>query len=62
MEAVAEAFQADELCTIVARVEAVGPDQYHMDLALPENAFRFHRHIVTRHRARTESGGGDRPS
>jgi sulfopyruvate decarboxylase subunit beta len=57
MEAVAEAFEADELCTIVARVEAVGPDHYHMDLALPENAFRFQRHIVTRHRARTRSGG-----
>ena len=45
MEAVAEAFAADEMTTIVAKVEAVGPDRYHMDLALPENAFRFRRAV-----------------
>ena len=43
MEAVGEAFGAGEMTTIVAKVEAVGPDQFHMDLALPENAFRFRR-------------------
>jgi sulfopyruvate decarboxylase subunit beta len=43
MEAVAEAFTAGAMTTIVAKVEAVGPDQFHMDLALPENAFRFRR-------------------
>ena len=43
MEAAAEAFAAGEMTTILARVEAVGPDQFHMDLALPENAFRFRR-------------------
>ena len=43
MEAVADAFAAGEMTTIVARVEAVGPDRFHMDLALPENAFLFRR-------------------
>jgi sulfopyruvate decarboxylase subunit beta len=43
MEAVGEAFSADEMTTIVAKVEAVGPDRFHMDLALPENVFRFRR-------------------
>ena len=28
-----------------AVVEAVGPDRYHMDLELPENAFRFRRAV-----------------
>jgi sulfopyruvate decarboxylase subunit beta len=46
MEAVAEAFAAGEMSTIVAKVEAVGPDQFHMDLALPENAFRFKRAVL----------------
>jgi sulfopyruvate decarboxylase subunit beta len=39
----AETFAAGEMTTIVAKVEAVGPDRFHMDLALPENAFRFRR-------------------
>jgi hypothetical protein len=46
MEAVAEAFAAGEMPTIVAKVEAVGPDQFHMDLALPENALRFKRAVL----------------
>ncbi|HEX9886911.1 MAG TPA: thiamine pyrophosphate-dependent enzyme [Longimicrobiales bacterium] len=44
-EAVIEAFERDALSVIVARVRAVGPDHYGMDLHLPENAFRFARHI-----------------
>ncbi len=51
MEAAAQAFETDDLSTIVARVEAVGPDHYGMDLKLPENAFRFARHIQDRQRA-----------
>ena len=31
---------------IVAKVDAVGPEHYGMDLHLPENAFRFKRHIL----------------
>ncbi len=44
-EAVLEAFERDDLSVIVAKVLAVGPDNYGMDLYLPENAFRFKRYI-----------------
>ncbi len=43
--AVADAFERDELSVVVAKVEAVGPDHFGMDLKLPENAFRFERYI-----------------
>jgi sulfopyruvate decarboxylase subunit beta len=43
--AVADAFERNDLSVIVARVEAVGPDHFGMDLRLPENAFRFERFI-----------------
>ncbi len=52
MEAAAEAFEGNEMATIVAKVEAVGPDHYGMDLALPENAFRFRRHILEKQGSR----------
>lgn len=45
MAAAAEAFENEVMTTIVAKVEAVGPDHYGMDFKLPENAFRFERHI-----------------
>ena len=45
LEAAADAFERDDLSVIVAKVEAVGPDHFGMDLKLPENAFRFARHI-----------------
>jgi sulfopyruvate decarboxylase subunit beta len=48
MEAAADAFDRDELSVIVAKVEAVGPDHFGMDLKLPENAFNFERHIRER--------------
>jgi sulfopyruvate decarboxylase subunit beta len=47
-EAVIDAFKADELSVIVAKVAAVGPNHYGMDLQLPENAFRFKRWIGER--------------
>jgi sulfopyruvate decarboxylase subunit beta len=47
-EAVVAAFSRDDLSVIVARVEAVGPNHYGMDLALPENAFRFRRWLASR--------------
>lgn len=47
-EAVVEAFERDALSVIVARVRAVGPDNFGMDMHLPENAFRFRRHIRER--------------
>jgi sulfopyruvate decarboxylase subunit beta len=48
MSAAADAFERDELSVIVAKVEAVGPDHFGMDLKLPENAFRFERYIRER--------------
>jgi sulfopyruvate decarboxylase subunit beta len=50
MEAVAGAFDRRDLSVIVAKVEAVGPDHYGMDLKLPENAFRFERFIREKQR------------
>jgi len=47
-EAAVEAFERKALSVIVAKVEAVGPDNYGMDFALPENAFRFRRFITER--------------
>jgi sulfopyruvate decarboxylase subunit beta len=52
MEAAAEAFENEIMTTIVAKVEATGPDHYGMDLKLPENAFRFERFIKERMSAR----------
>jgi sulfopyruvate decarboxylase subunit beta len=46
-EAVIDAFNSDDLSVIVAKVAAVGPNHYGMDLHLPENAFRFKRFIGT---------------
>src|SRR3954451_18088926 len=43
--AVAASFERNELSVIVAKVEAVGPDHFGMDLKLPENAFNFERYI-----------------
>ena len=50
-EAALEALERDDLSVIVAKVDAVGPDLYGMDLQLPENTFRFRRHILDRKRA-----------
>jgi sulfopyruvate decarboxylase subunit beta len=51
IEAVADAFDGSELSVIVAKVEAVGPDHFGMDLKLPENAFMFERYIRERRKA-----------
>jgi len=47
-EAFVEALERNDLSVIVAKVDAVGPDHYGMDLQLPENAFRFKRWIQQR--------------
>ena len=47
-EAAIEAFARNDLSVIVAKVAAVGPNHYGMDLQLPENAFRFRRWIASR--------------
>jgi len=39
------ALAGSELTTIVAKVEAVGPTSFHMDLPLLENRFQFRRHL-----------------
>lgn len=52
MTAVADAFERRDLSVIVAKVEAVGPDHFGMDLKLPENAFRFERYIRERQQSR----------
>jgi len=54
VEASAEAFENEVMSTIVAKVEAVGPDHYGMDFKLPENAFRFERYIQERERAKRD--------
>jgi len=46
MEGIALAFSDEVMTTIVARVEAHGPDHFGMDLHLPENAFRFRRFVL----------------
>ena len=50
-EAFLAAIERQELSVIVAKVSAVGPDHYGMDLPLGENAFRFRRWIQGRARA-----------
>lgn len=47
-EAFVEAMEREDLGVIVAKVDAVGPDNYGMDFALPENAFRFRRCVQER--------------
>lgn len=51
-EAFVDALERNDLSVIVAKVDAVGPDHYGMDLQLPENAFRFKRWIAERRRFR----------
>ncbi|HSC30355.1 MAG TPA: thiamine pyrophosphate-dependent enzyme [Gemmatimonadaceae bacterium] len=50
-EAFLAAVERHELSVIVAKVAAVGPDHYGMDLQLGENAFRFRRWIQSRARS-----------
>ena len=47
-EAFLAAIERQDLSVIVAKVAAVGPDHYGMDLPLGENAFRFRRWIQGR--------------
>jgi len=54
-EAFVEALERDDLSVIVAKVAAVGPEHYGMDLQLPENAFRFKRWILERQRSAEQS-------
>lgn len=47
-DAAIEAFAREDLSVIVAKVAAIGPNNYRMDLYLAENAFRFRRWIAQR--------------
>jgi sulfopyruvate decarboxylase subunit beta len=57
-EAFVAALERDDLSVIVAKVAAVGPEHYGMDLHLPENGFRFRRWILDRKRARSAVSAG----
>src|SRR5579872_1323866 len=50
-QAFESAAAAEELTSIVAKVEAVGPKGYVTDLALLENRFQFRRHIQSLRKA-----------
>jgi len=43
--AVKTAITGQDLTTIVAKVAAIGPKSFHMDLALLENRFEFSRYV-----------------
>jgi sulfopyruvate decarboxylase subunit beta len=45
MAAFGEALKADDLTTLVAKVEAVGPAAFVTDLSLLENRYQFQRHL-----------------
>jgi sulfopyruvate decarboxylase subunit beta len=47
-DAVSDALASKVLTTIVAKVEAVAPKSFHMDLALLENRFQFQRCLQSR--------------
>jgi len=57
-EATIEAFARNDLSVVVARVSAVGPNHYGMDLALAENAFRFQRWIAGRASKTSQGSNG----
>ena len=54
-EVVSVALAGETLTTVVAKVEAVGPKSFHMDLPLLENRFQFKRALEAL-RQRDESG------
>lgn len=43
--AVRDALQSNELTCIVAKVDAIGPKSFHMDIGLLENRFEFRRYF-----------------
>jgi len=57
-DAVRSAVQARSLSCIVAKVDAIGPKSFHMDVTLLENRFEFHRYFKN---LDTENGAGEGP-
>ncbi len=53
---VREALESHTLTTLVAKVVALGPASFHMDLPLLENRFQFQRHLRALRRS-DEAGG-----
>jgi sulfopyruvate decarboxylase subunit beta len=51
--AVEQALTSATLTTIVAKVEAVGPKSFHMDLPLLENRFQFWRYLQSLRKSST---------
>jgi sulfopyruvate decarboxylase subunit beta len=45
VDAFSEALRANDLTTLVAKVEAVGPAAFVTDLSLLENRYQFQRHL-----------------
>lgn len=60
VEAAASAFENGVMSTIVAQVEAVGPDHYGMQLMLPENTFRFYREVERRRKRAEDEASEER--
>src|SRR5262249_20881400 len=54
-KALISALDSKTLTTIIAKVEAIGPKTFHMDLPLLENRFQFWRELQAR-RKRAEAG------
>ena len=52
-----EALAANELTTLVAKVEAVGPKAFVTDLPMLENRFQFQRHLRNIRQTETEQNG-----
>ena len=48
VKAFADALQARELTTLVAKVDAIGPSTFVTDLGLLENRFQFQRYLHSR--------------
>jgi sulfopyruvate decarboxylase subunit beta len=44
-EKVSAGLSGNELSCVVAKVEAIGPKSFHMDISLLENRFEFQRHL-----------------
>jgi sulfopyruvate decarboxylase subunit beta len=51
------AMQGEELSCIVAKVEAVGPKSFHLDVSLLENRFEFGRYVKKLDAHRTSAQG-----
>lgn len=60
-EAVAGALASGDLSCIVAKVEAIGPPSFHMDISLLENRFEFRRYFKNLDDQLARAGEGESP-